>query len=177
MKNLKVLGLASLTAVCAFSLVSCGNTYHEKEKAAKEYMVAHPEQYGQFDLSGGKFSWELSTSAVAHGCQYEISYNFKTDKGTLYVKDLTAKELTEFEATFTLTYDWDYDEAADTEKVGPWNYEIKKVKKGSESMLDKTSEDFAPGIYYGEMLAVSYKLQGTAFIAVETAYALATAAE
>ena len=116
MKNLKVLGLASLTAVCAFSLVSCGNTYHEKEKAAKEYMVAHPEQYGQFDLSGGKFSWELSTSAVASGCQYEISYNFKTDKGTLYVKDLTAKELTEFEATFTLTYDWDYDEAADTEK-------------------------------------------------------------
>ena len=59
MKNLKVLGLASLTAVCALSLVSCGNSYHEKEKVAKEYMVAHPEQYGQFDLSGGKFSWSF----------------------------------------------------------------------------------------------------------------------
>lgn len=175
MKNLKVLGLASLTAVCALSLVSCGNTYHEKEKVAKEYMVAHPEQYGQFDLSGGKFSWELSTSAVAYGCQYEISYDFKTDKGTLYVKDLSAEELTEFEANFTLTYNWEYDEAADTEKVGPWTYEITKVKKGSEAMLDTKSEEFSAGVYYGEMLAVSYKLQGTAFIAVESAYALATA--
>ena len=170
MKNLKDLGLTGLAAVCALSLVSCGNAYHENEKVAKEYMVANPQQYGQFDLSGGKFSWALSTSAVAYGCQYSISYDFKTDKGTLYVKDLSAEELTEFEANFTCTYNWDAEGEED-----PWTYEITKVTKGSEAMLDKKSEEFAAGIYYGELLAVSYKLQGTAFVAVQSAYALATA--
>ena len=43
------------------------------------------------------------------------------------------------------------------------------------NLLNTKSEEFSAGVYYGEMLAVSYKLQGTAFVAVQSAYALATA--
>lgn len=174
MKNLKFFGLASLAAVCA--VVSCGNpaAYHANEVKAREYMVANEDsgKYGQFDLEGNKFAWSVTTTAASYDCKYTISYDFKTDKGTLYAK--TLKDGVEFEADFTCTYNWEYDEAADTEGVGPYTFEYTKVKKGSLDYLDTSSESLVPGVYYADTLAVSYKLQGTAFLAVQEAYALAT---
>ena len=172
MKTMKTLALASLTAVCALSLVSCGS-YSDYEKTAKSYIAENASKYAAYDVSGNNFTWTTTAAAPAYGCEkYVITYDFTTDKGTLYVKSASGNEL---EATFKYTYDWEYDAEADTEEVGPSTFEYVKFKKGSEANLDKTSEEFDAGFYYGELLAVSYKLEGTAIVQVQDAYAAATA--
>lgn len=170
MKNLKILGLASLTAVCALGLVSCGNNenYTEYEQVAKEYMSENASKYAAFDLKGKNFSWSTTAGAPAYGCQrYDISYDFKTDEGTLYMKSTEGNEV---EVKFTYTYNWEYDAEADTEGVGPSVFEITEYVVG-----DEESYGADMGFAYGELLAVSYKLEGTAIVAVQAAYAAATA--
>ena len=172
MKTMKTVALASLAAVC--TLVSCGGgSLTEYEQTAKDYMAANASKYAQFDVSGKNFTWTTTAAAPAYGCEkYVITYDFKTDTGTLYLKSATGNEL---EAKFAYTYNWEYDAEADTEGVGPSTFEYTEFTKGSEANLDKTSEEFDAGFYYGELLAVSYKLEGTAIVAVENAYAAATA--
>ena len=169
MKNLKILGAAGLAAVCAFGLVSCDSAaYTEYEKTARTYIKANENTHAQFDVSGNNFKWSTTAKAVAYGCErYEISYDFKTDKGTLYMKSTEGNEL---KVEFTYTYNWEYDAEADTEEIGPSTYEITKYVVGSEELYN---EDV--GFQYGELLAVDYKLEGTAIIAVQAAYAAATA--
>ena len=171
MKTMKTVALASLATLCA--LVSCGGSLTDYEKTAKEYMAANASKYAQFDVSGGKFTWTTTAAAPAKGCEkYVITYDFKSDTGTLYIKSASGKEL---EAKFAYTYNWEYDAEADTEEVGPSSFEYVEFTKGSEANLDQSSEEFDAGFYYGELFAVSYKLEGTAIVAVENAYALATA--
>lgn len=167
-KGLKTLSLASLAAVCALGLVSCGPKLPEYEKVAYDYMSETPDKYAQFNLDG-EFTWKTQAAATSYYCdKYIISYDFESDTGSLYIKSgFSGKE---FEGTFSYTYNWEYDEANDAEGVGPSTFEWVEITKGSEEEL---GSDY--GFYYGKLLAVSYKLEGTAIVAVQNAYAAATA--
>ena len=85
---------------------------------------------------------------------------------------MKSTEGTEVKVEYTYTYNWEYDAEADTEGVGPSTFEITKYVIGDEETYNGDA-----GFLNGEALAVSYKLEGTAIIAVQAAYANATAAE
>ena len=168
-KGLKTLSLASLAAICALGLVSCGPKLPEYEKVAYDYMSENADKYAQFDLKGG-FTWSTQAAAVAYGCEkYIISYDFESDTGSLYMKSASGKE---FEGSFSYTYDWEYNPENDAEEKGPSTFEWVEITKGTEEELGTDA-----GFMYGNLYAVSYKLEGTAIVAVQTAHAAATATE
>ena len=173
-KVLKTASLASLAAVCV--LVSCGgnnSNYTSYEKTAREYIAANADSYALFDVSGNNFTWTSVKTATAYDAKYKVVYDFKTDTGTIYLTALSSGA--ELEAKFVYTYNWEYDAEADTEGVGPVSFEYTEFVKGSAEQLDRKSSELVPGFYYGELLGISYGLEGTAIEQVKAAYELATA--
>lgn len=146
-------------------------TYTNYEKIAREYIASNSSNYAQFYVADNNFIWTTTASAPAYGCEkYVISYDFKTDTGSLYIKSSTGNEL---EATFSYTYNWEYNSEEDNEGYGPSTFKYVEFIKGSENQLDRNSEEFDSGFYYGELLAVSYKMEGSVIVMVQNAYNLA----